>query len=275
MEKELIKLKTSPEIYQVLEEIKQELAEKSETALSLECTEENLKEVKKVRTDLRKTMENLEFQRKGLKNAYMQPYEEFNSLYKNVTASLTEAEKILGGRIQQVTEEIAGRREVKFREFFAEKLVETGITWLGWEQLEVNVIASKSDKYYMDSIGEKVDQITQEFLSITGLCFEEEVRAEYVKNLNLSKSIHIVSLRVDEREKAKELVVHPEEIQELQEEVAQTNRGLLPPTLVPEECVDLEPVADPILKLAFTVTAKKSKLKALKDFLVNGGYQYE
>ncbi len=50
---------------------------------------------------------------------------------------------------------------------------------------------------------------------------------------------------------------------------------IVPPTGAPIITPPVVEENDPILTLAFKVTAKKSKLKELKNFLINGGYDYE
>ena len=64
---ELIVVKQLPLIEEHLKELSAEINEKVESAKSLICTEETVKEVKQVRADLNKDFKELETQRKLVK----------------------------------------------------------------------------------------------------------------------------------------------------------------------------------------------------------------
>lgn len=265
MEK-LISLKTSPEIYEVLDEIKGDLCVKAEAALAMECTSENLKEVKAIRTEIRKSFEELETQRKALKKAYNQPYDTFKALYDDVTKDIKEADAELASRIKQVTDAALLIREEELRLYFDEKLMSLGLIWLDWEQLDINIITSKTDKFYRETIDKQVESINQDFLSIGGMPSEHEIRVRFMKNLSLAQSIQEVKQMEQELAQAESYATTSEVVHQQQEAVLQQNQGLLAPEIQEEE---------QICTTQFRVTAKRSKLLALKSFLDDGGYIYE
>lgn len=82
---------------------------------------------------------------------------------------------------------------------------------------------------------------------------------EYKETLNVSNAITTVTNRfkaIEEEKNKQEKIEKTEIVQETKQEEVLTK---------PEE----------ILTLNFTVKATLTKLKALKEFLINGGYDYE
>lgn len=69
MDKEIIAVKQLPIIVEQLHEVKAEVTAKVEQALSLVCTEDTVKDVKKVRSDLNKELKDYEERRKAVKKS--------------------------------------------------------------------------------------------------------------------------------------------------------------------------------------------------------------
>ena len=120
-----------------------------------------------------------------------------------------------------------------------------------------------------------IDKVVDDLKLIDTQEHKAEILVEYKQSLNVSTAITTVSNRFKaiEEEKKKEKVVHIEmnekheitkESYEQLEEIF--NKPLEQPT---------EKKQEEILTLRFTVKATKTKLKALKEFLINGGYEYE
>ena len=78
---ELIIVKQLPVIEEHLLALKAEIEEKTARAMNLVCTEDTVKEIKGVRSDLNKEFAELETQRKFVKEQVMKPYEAFESIY--------------------------------------------------------------------------------------------------------------------------------------------------------------------------------------------------
>ena len=92
-ENNLIVLEQLPIIKSHLENLSIEIKEKVDNAVSLVCTPENYKEIKEVRSNLNKEFQELETQRKKVKKAIMEKYDEFEQIYKeNVSNLYQEAE---------------------------------------------------------------------------------------------------------------------------------------------------------------------------------------
>lgn len=116
---ELIIVKQLPIIEQHLKEMAAEIDKKTELAKSLVCTEDTAKEVKKVRTDLNKQFAELEEQRKAVKNAVMQPYSDFEAIYKEyVSDKFKNADSTLKLKISEVENELKSQKEKEAKGYF-------------------------------------------------------------------------------------------------------------------------------------------------------------
>ncbi len=283
----LISLKIAPEIYQQLEQVKSQLEAKSQEALSLVCTEDTLKDVKKVRTEVRKHHEELEAQRKALKSAYMKPYEDFELVYKDVTKSLTEADVELKKRIDSVSQELKEVRMLGLLRFMGEKAEELGISWVTWEQLDCNVTASKTDKKCREEVTQKLEQVAQDVVSMEQLENKELVSHFFLKSLNLAEAMDKAKRQEESQAKAQEKLARTSEKAQQDREVEAENQALLeaqreeatswePVTLTPVEETTEKAIEEPRFSTQFTVKNEtKARLLALKQFLLDGGYHYE
>ena len=82
MENNLIVVKQLPIIEDQLRQVKASVDDRVAQALSLACTEETYKNVKKARAELNKEFQDLEARRREVKKAILAPYKGFEKLYK-------------------------------------------------------------------------------------------------------------------------------------------------------------------------------------------------
>lgn len=269
----LISLKIAPEIYQSLEAIKIDLEQRAKEALSMVCTADTVKDVKQVRTDIRKIKESLEVQRKSLKTAYMKPYEDFLGLYQEVTSSLDNAEQELKRRIEAVTSELTEKRVDKLKTFFQDKAEELSVAWVSWESVGCKVVASKSDKYYRETLTVLLENVVRDMAVIDTLPNKDMVSSFFQNHYDLSRAM------VEATEQERQLQLAQQRMGQAMEQfhhdrsVEVSNQALLEPVLEP---VILEEAVEKRFTLPFTVkNATMEQLKALKEFLIQGGYEYE
>ena len=79
--RELIRVTQLPVIEEQLKALSAEIDTKVNEAMSMVCTEDTVKAVKKVRAELNSQFWELEGQRKAVKKAIMGPYERFEQIY--------------------------------------------------------------------------------------------------------------------------------------------------------------------------------------------------
>lgn len=268
MKNELIKVTQLPIIdYSMMdaeiERVKNQLAKY--TSGKLVVTEENKSEMKKLRANLRKEWLELEEMKKVIKNAVTQPYQEFEEKYNQGFKKLyQEADNQLKNSIDEVDNAIKEAIEDEVMEYFE---TNNNHDWLTYEDLGMKINLSSSMKSYKDYIDTYLDQVKKDLALIETQPNKERILVRYYQSKDASLSITRVNDEI-QREQALTQKVEPitEEKLERQAEVTRESKGLSKPVEVADEQV---------FELAFKVRGTKAKLKALRDYLDFGGYDYE
>lgn len=145
--KELIKVSQFPVIEENLKALSQTIDEKVSRAMNLVCTIDNYKDIKAIRADLNRDFKVLEEQRKTVKSAVMQPYNEFEDTYKKyVSNKFKEADADLKGKITEVEDVLKKEKEEKAEKEFETLKADSGIDWIEYKQVGIKIALSDSDK---------------------------------------------------------------------------------------------------------------------------------
>ena len=135
-------------------------------------------------------------------------------------------------------------------------------------------------KKYKDAIIEKVDNVERDIETINTMERHDEILVEYLKHKNLSLAIKEVNDRhvildqvqrdyeiVQEKQKQEEQVI--EKVEEvLSAPVEETIQG----QMTIDDFEETEKTNEEIYEMTFTVKATLSKLKELKEYLIQEGY---
>lgn len=260
MNKELISVKQIPIIEEQLKSVSAVIDERVKNATSLVCTEETVKTIKEVRAELNKELKEFETKRKEVKEQVLKPYNDFENIYKEyISDKFRNADLILKGRIEVVENELKSKKEKEVIDYFEEYKLANEIDFVTYEQARINITLSASMKSLKEQAKVFIDKIVDDLKLIDTQEHKTEILVEYKQTLNVSNSITTVNNRVKaiaEEKTKQEKVEENKVIQEIKKEEILTK---------PEE----------ILTLNFTVKATLTKLKELKQFLENGGYDYE
>ncbi len=277
MENNIIQVKQLPIIVEQLHEVKAEVTAKVEQALSLVCTEDTVKDVKKVRSELNKELKDYEERRKAVKKAIMTPYEQFETVYKDcISDTYKKADTELKGKIDSVENELKEQKKAEVKGYFDEYLTATGIDFVTFENANINVTLSASMKSLKEQAKAFVDKIVDDLTLIDTQEHKDEILYEYKQSLNVSNAITTVANRYKAIEEAKareeERKAREQAEAEAAAKVESVVEAVAPPTV--------EPIAPPVEEektytLKFTVRGTMPQLKAIKEFLNNGGYDYE
>lgn len=274
----IIELIQEPKIAEQLELLKGNIEERTNALkeLAKKPCSENLKELKEKRAELKKEYEELEEKRKALKKAIMQPFCEFEEKYKYITESYKEADAVAKESIDKLEQ---AKKDVVKREcekYFEELKIAYKVEWLEFERIGLNITLSTSLKKQKDIIWEFVDKV---FGDLQAIGENVELLAEYKKCLSLAKATSIVKERAKAIEKEK---AEQERLKAIKEEQARAEQKVKEaieqhkPLQVPTIEERKEQAEDSkVYTVKFTVTGRKTELKALKEFLKNGGYKYE
>lgn len=277
MENNIIQVKQLPIIVEQLHEVKAEVTTKVEQALSLVCTEDTVKDVKKVRSELNKELKDYEERRKAVKKAIMTPYEQFEMVYKDcISNTYKKADTELKGKIDSVENELKEQKKAEVKGYFDEYLTATGIDFVTFENANINVTLSASMKSLKEQAKAFIDKIVDDLNLIDTQEHKDDILYEYKASLNVSAAITTVTNRYKAIEAAKareeERKAREQAEAEAAAKVESVVESVVPPTV--------EPIAPPVEEektytLKFTVRGTMPQLKAVKEFLNNGGYDYE
>lgn len=283
MNAEMIVVKQLPVIEQQLQVIKTEVTKKVEDALSLVCTEDTVKDVKKVRAELNKELTYWEDKRKQVKKEVLAPYNAFESVYKDcISNTYNKADKELKSKIDTVEKELKASKAREVLDYFNEYLnsVETAVgtplyEFVLFENANINVTLSASLKSLKEKAKDYIDRICDDLNLISTQEHKDEIFYEYRNTLNVSTAITTVANRYKAIEEAKAR----EEERKAREQAIKENINKVDAVIeaAPEPMITppVEVEQEKILTLKFTVKGTLTKLKELKAFLNENNYDYE
>lgn len=245
---------------QALKQINAEQKQRLDGALQMACTEETKQAVKKYRTELKKTFEELEAERKEKTAEYEKPLKDFKAMYDEyISKPFKEADRALKTKIDEVekTQKDTKRESV---EVYAKELIQAyALTWLDVYQVMPNITLSASEKALKKQVKDTVDRIKSEVDCINAMPDSSEIMAEYMNCLNLADAQMIVTQRKKAIEQAEQAKAAYKEQEEVKQEVTERIEQLAPPVEVEEEKT---------YTMTFTVSGTIEQLKALKAFMI-------
>lgn len=276
----LIVVKQLPVIEEQLKAIKELFQQGAAAALSLECTEETLQTVKKKRAELTKVFSALEAKRKEAKKAILSPYEAFEQVYREcVTEVYVPCDKELAAKIHEVEDGLKAQKRASAEEYFTEYCASKQIDFLSFDRLGISITLTASKKALREQIKSAIDKVSEELLLIATQENPDEILVEYKTSLNVAQAITLVSNRhkaiEDERrrkEAAQALAMEKAQAAAKVEEVTET---IQPPKA--ESIEETPPITQKpkVYKVAFSVIGTIEQIRALKQFLTEGEYQYD
>ena len=272
----LISIEQLPVIRDRLKDLSEQIDKEVSDALTLAVTEETLVSVKKVRAKLRKDYEELETQRKAVKNAIMERYSAFeNEVYKPMIAvRYEEGDAELKRKINSVENQLKQEKNEELAEYFYELCAAEHLDWLEYERGNFNVTLTKSRTALHNEVNEFVGRVSNDMTAISVMPDAEEVAVEYKRTLRLGDAVETVRKRkeaVEQERRERELLAEMRRAEKEHEQKVMEAVKIAEPVAVYDGPTPVEN-DDPVKTLSFTVTAPVSKLKELKDFLNNGGY---
>lgn len=280
--KDLIIVKQLPQIEEHLKELSAEIDKKVESAKSLVCTEESVKTIKQVRADLNKEFKELEMQRKNVKEQILAPYMQFEEVYKTyISEKYKSADVDLKTKIDNTENELKAQKEQEIKDYFEEYKTANDIDFVTFEQANINVTLTASKKSLKEQAKKFIDEIVDDLKLVETQDCKEEILVEYKQTLNISRAIQDVANRhkLLEEEKRKQEELKNKQLEEAQRQadISIKEQEIATKNALNNFVIEAPKVEEQeeILTLKFTVKGTRSKLKELKDFLIQGGYDYE
>lgn len=269
MNNNLIILEQLPVIKYHLEQLSIEIKEKVDRANSLYVGEETVKDVKKVRADLNKEFNELETQRKAVKQAIMSKYDEFEEIYKkNVSDLYKQADSTLKEKIDNVENQLKLEKENELREFAEQHIISNNIQDIvKFEDIGLNITLSASIKSLKEQVLEFINKVVGELKLIDMEEYRDEILYEYNQTLNF----------VDSKTKVVERHKQLEELKKQQEEKLEQEKQegkvveKIEEVVAPKEIIE----DSEVIKVSFTLTGTKEQIKKVKDLIMELGIEYE
>lgn len=272
----LIEVKQLPIIEQKLKSVSLQIDEEMKNIENLVCTEETVKTIKELRAKYNKQFKEYEEQRKGIEQQVLKPWNDFKNIYKEcISDKYRNTDLILKGKIELAENELKSKKEQDVKDYFEEYKIANNIDFITYEQVRIKVTLSASIKSLKEQAKQFIDKIVDDLKLIETQEHKAEILVEYKQTLNVSNAITTVNNRfkaIEEEKKKQEQIVN----QRMEEEKKLVQEAIKPfEEVAPLETPKIKEKQEDILTLKFTVKGTRIKLKELKQFLENGGYDYE
>lgn len=271
---ELIVVKQLPQIEEHLKELSLDVDKKVENAKNLVCTEENVTTIKQIRASLNKEFKEVEQQRKIVKEQILAPYMQFEEIYKTyISDKYKSADNDLKVKIDSIENELKAKKEQEVKDYFEEYKTANNIVFITYGQARINVTLSASMKSLKEQAKQFIDKIVDDLKLIETQEHKTEILVEYKQTLNVSQAITSVTNRFKAIEEEKKKIEQEKELQKFVVDAAKESDKYSEQIILNSPSV--EEKIEEILTLKFTVRGTRTKLRELKQFLENGGYDYE
>ncbi|MBR1456212.1 MAG: DUF1351 domain-containing protein [Oscillospiraceae bacterium] len=300
MEEKLVKVESAewitvaqlPVIEDKLAELHAQLQDQLAVVKSLAPTDENYKEMKKIRADWNKRIDMLEALRKRVKAQIEAPYKSFESgPYKSLVSEMKDAVGQLDGGIKEVEGNLKVSRQKELLAYYEEYRQSLGLdkALADPRRSGISVGLSGSMKGLKEQAKAFLDRIDGDLKMIDTLDNADEVLAEYRILLSVTDAVRVVAdrhKRIEEERKRREAEEEVRKEREAREaavaaaivEDEKENALVVESVSAPLAA----PVAEPVQEdeqekysTVFRVYGTLDMLRALKAFLVDGGYEFE
>lgn len=240
-------------------------------------TAETKEDAEKEKADINKFKKQVEDFRKQIVAKYNEPIKLFEDTAKQTEKLLKETYDLINVQVKAFDDEQLEKVKEKVESYFNEYAQSKGIDFVDFSQMNVSVTkglltsTGNLTKKAQDQINEFIDRCAKDVDLINTLEHKEEILIEYKKTLRSAESIALVMDRYkqleemkQEKESTKEQVINDEEMLKKIDSLS-----------APKVEKKTNENQEEILELKFKVRHTRAKLIALKEFLDNGGYDYE
>ena len=273
----LIAVTQLPVIEERLREVKEQVEIAVKEAKSMIATEDTIQAVKNRRAELNKQFDELEKQRKTVKEEIMAPYNRFEAVYREcISGPFKEADKSLKATVDGFETELKDKTLQKLKDYYAELCQTERIDWLpfmramelGNIKVSMTDAKAKTPRQLMDALANVVATIAVGISDIQRMEDSAEIMAEYKVCLDVGKAAANVQERKEWEAKRAE---------------ALAKVAAAAPVPMSEPPVAVAPPKPLNKSLSFKIYFKtveeyekvKPILKELKDILKREGIQYE
>ena len=228
--------------------------------------ENSLKEAKEEKAKINKFKSEVADYRKDIIKQWKEPVDNFEKSAKEVESLLTETYDIINNQVSAYDNQKKQEKENNLRDYFKELQESTRIDFVTFENANLNITLTATEKALKEQLRVFFDKIKTDLEIIDTMDNKIEILAEYKTNLDLKKSILVVSER-KERE-AEEIKRQPELAKQKEEESKTTTAENLSnedEIIAPKEIKQEQ--EEKIYTMTFKVSGTMEQLKELKEYL--------
>lgn len=281
----LIAITRLPEIKENLRALRESWEAKAAEAARMVCTADSIQSIKKMRADMRKEFDEVDIQRKAVKERYMAAWLEVDAAWKECVAQpFGEADNTYRVLINEFEASLKEACKAKLAEYFEELCAVRSVDFLTLDQamgfggirISMADANAKTPKRLMEAIADVVNKVADGMDQIAS--FEDsdetaEIMAEYKTRLDVGAAIATVKARrlriKSERESAEARRIEQERSREREARV----QALAPPETTQASVAPPEKTYDRITFTILNVT--RSQAIKVREFLKQEGIAYE
>lgn len=274
--KDIIRVETLPKIYQQLEELSVEIDNQVNMALALECNEENKQEVKKARANINKIKNEVEDRRKIIKEQILEPYYQFEDVYNNlIKEKLLGADDILKSRITEIENAQKQEKENNIIDYFNEYRESLHLNdIICWEQLNIKIGLSDSEKKLRELVKSKLDNISNDIKLIEIEEHSNEIMVEYLKDFDFAKAKLTVVNRINQMQKLEEQKQERQKLEQQDQIIENQVDEIVIPTIVENVENSVENFNNNNITTIFQVNGTIEQLRALKQYMIDNNITF-
>lgn len=290
---QVITLKQLPIIEEHLQLVKADVETRTKNAMQLVCTEETRGDVKKIRAELGKEFTSMEEQRKRVKEAIMEPYNQFEAVYKEcISDPYKKADAELKRRVDEVEAGLKADKKKAVQAYFDELCKANNLPWLRFEQMNLKIGLSTSVNGTKTALTSTVLKIAEEVQELSQHENSAELLVEYKKSLNVALALSTVRARHEQIELQKQQEAERRAALEQQQAAEEKVQQVIDSAHVPQPDAVQPPIeevpapdeetpaeaptaAQDVYEVKFTVRGTIEQLRNLKQFIMQEGMSYD
>ena len=191
------------------------------SALNIEnqiATSETIQALKSLRAELNKEAKNFEEQRKIIKDAILNPYNDFEAIYKvEIIEKYKSADEVLKGKINDFEMKLKQKKRENLIAYFKESNAVNDYDFVRFENAVPDVNLSTTERAYMGQINDFFKKVDDDMALIETQNWPEEILVIYKKTLNASAAIREVKDRKDAEKKERDRMLADRQLKRLGE----------------------------------------------------------
>ena len=241
------------------EDLESKVKEVEKRYNGLIISEADIANAKADRASLNKLKTAFDRKRIDTVNAFKKPTEQFESDLKAFASRIDSLRSNIDVQIKDYENRVKAEKESKVIEYFEELKNKNNLSFINYQQANVNVTLSASLKSLYEAVDNFIFGINMDLNLINSQEHKERILVEYKRTLNASEAI----VSVNEAVKAEEELKASQEVKE--------------PSVEPKEDYQAPKVEAPqeLLTIQFTVKATKNDLIKLQQFLKDNNINYQ